>query len=89
MVAYCTVRAWVSVTLGRARQAQTRENVRLPKGIAVLTELVTYYYYVTNYPKTYSLKTNIYFLDLYTYIVGQESKHRLAGSAGPGSLIRQ
>ena len=44
MVAYCTVRGWVSVTLGRAAQAQTRENVCLPKGIAVLTELVTYYY---------------------------------------------
>ena len=47
----------VSVTLGKAGPALTRENGRLPKGIAVLTELVIYYC-VTNYPQAYSLKTN-------------------------------
>ena len=42
---------------GKAGPALTRENGRLPKGIAVLTELVIYYC-VTNYPQAYSLKTN-------------------------------
>ena len=57
MVAHSIVQGRVSVTLGKAGPAQTRENGHLPKGIAVLTELVIYYC-VTNYPQAYSLKTN-------------------------------
>ena len=57
MVAHSIVRSRVSVTLGKAGPAQTRENGRLPKGIAVLTELVICYC-VTNYPQAYCLKTN-------------------------------
>ena len=43
MVAHSIVQGRVSVTLGKAGPAQTRENGHLPKGIAVLTELVIYY----------------------------------------------
>ena len=57
------------MTLGTAGSAQTRENVHLPKGLAVLVEFIIYYY-LTNDPQTYSLEImKIYFFNIYTYIL--------------------